>query len=86
MPGIGICLLTALTNVTETPQFLTMKDLIKVIAGSKGLNAELQIELYKQLGSVFFDFKCPIILKEAWPEFIWYSCLIIEHISFEEIN
>ena len=63
-----------------------MAEFIKVLSISRGFDTDSQVKLYKQLGSIFFDFRVPIIMKEDHPWFLWYSCLIIDHFSFQEIE
>ena len=84
--GDGVCALVAITNVLEYPPFKNMKDFILVLAGQRGLNRELEVKLYQQLGSLYRDFKTPVALKFDHPKFRWYSCLLVHRLPFQALD
>ena len=83
---LGICLLAAINNALNIIMFKNMEQFTMVISRLKSRQTQAQLEEYLQFGSIFFKFRGPIVMKEEYPYFLWFSILIVDRISPEEIT
>ena len=57
-----------------------------MIARCKGFKTQKQIKAYLQTGSIKYNVRNPIILKELEDKFLWYSIMPMDRLETEEVT
>ena len=63
-----------------------MEQLIAIISLTKRINTKSELLHYLMTGAIFWDFGGPILLQAAYPNFNWFSSLLVDYLSHQKIQ